>query len=487
MTDEPEGSAARGDRTMSRRRLLSTGGGLLAGGATLGVVGGTTGAAEKEGRGWRLSGGRQERSQRPNFVFIMLDDAGLGDLDPRRGPIDTPHVDRLAREGMTFTQMYCGSSVCSPSRAALLTGRYPVRVGIPDVLRPGSDRGISRWERTLAELLHDRGYATGIFGKWHLGEKREFNPVHHGFDEFIGLLHSTDQDPVKLYDGTKVLQDKVDQRYLTRRLTDEAMTFIESQHGRDKPFFTYIPYTAPHIPLHVQPGFEGTSSAGKYGDVVESVDFHIGRVLDKLDQLGLAETTVVVVTSDNGPWFQGSTGGLRGRKTETYEGGIRAPFYIRWPGRIPEASHSDTIASFLDILPTFCGLAGAERPNDRPMDGIDLRPALHGDDMPARPPLAHFESTHLSAVRYGPWKLNIPQKEDQHAKQLLQLFNINDDPAEQYDQGPTHPATKHKLLRMAQRIHNDLDPGRRTQEQTVRPPGPDRLPHTASGGVRDRV
>lgn len=418
----------------------------------------------------------------PNFVFMMLDDAGVGDLDPHNPLIDTPHVTSLAKQGMTFSQMYCGSSVCSPSRAALLTGRYPVRVGIPRVLHPGDKNGMSRWERTLAELLHDQGYATGIFGKWHLGFQPWFNPTHHGFDRFVGLLRSPKRSkPTRLYEDTKRMHEPVDKRFLIRRFTDDALEFIEAQHQSRKPFFAYIPYTSPHVPLEVEPRFAGKSPAGRYGDVIEMVDYHIGRVLRRLDKLGIADNTIVVVTSDNGPWFEGSTDGLRGRKTQTYEGGVRAPFYIRWPGHIKAGSTSNAIASFLDILPTFCGMAGAKVPDDRPMDGIDLRPALRGDRMPTRAPLAYFEAWHLGAVRYKQWKLKIPHADDDHARQLRELFNIAQDPDEEYDQGPTHQRVKHQLESIADRIRKEIDKEKPAaiRRATKRPPT--KQQHKASG------
>lgn len=432
---------------LSRRRFLSAGGGLVAGGAALQALDTT---AESAARG-------SARGGTPNFLFILLDDAGVGDLDPDNPDIDLPHISRFAKQGMTFTQMYCGSSVCSPSRASLLTGRYPVRVGIPKVLHPGDDNGMSSWERTLAQLLHDRGYATGVFGKWHLGYKPWFNPLHHGFDEFVGLLRSPKRSiPTRLLDGTKREHQVTDKRYLTRRFTDETISFIKAQHRRRKPFFAYLPYTSPHLPIVVEPGFGGKSAAGKYGDDIEVVDFHIGRLLKTLDELHIADETVVVVTSDNGPWFQGSTNGMRGRKTEVYEGGIRAPFYVRWPGYVPAGSRSNTIGSFVDVLPTFCKIAGARVPEDRPIDGIDLRRALRGHSMPTRPPLAYFEQWHLAALRYKQWKLMIPRKDDEHARALHQLFNIDQDPDEYYDQGPTHPQVVHQLRAAAKKISKPI-------------------------------
>ncbi|MGH3099016.1 MAG: sulfatase family protein [Streptosporangiales bacterium] len=464
---------------MSRRRFLSAGGGLVAGGTALQAL---DRSADRAPRG---SGG----GATPNFVYIMLDDAGVGDLDPDNPQIRTPHVTRLAEQGMTFTQMYCGSSVCSPSRAALLTGRYPVRVGIPRVLEPSDDVGLSRWERTIAELLRDQGYATGVFGKWHLGFRPWFNPVHHGFDRFVGVMHSGfhRDERVRVYEGTTRPEHGMDQAYLTRRFTDAALDFIRAQHRRRKPFFAYIPYTAPHLPLHVEPRFAGKSAAGRYGDVVQEVDFHIGRVLDTLEQLHIADETVVVVTSDNGPWFQGSTNGLRGRKAQSYEGGVRAPFYIRWPGYIPAGSKSDAIASFLDMLPTFCRIAGAEVPRDRPIDGIDLRPALRGRPMPTRPPLAYFKRWHLAAIRYKQWKLMIPRKDQDHARQLKQLFNIDRDPLEQYDQGATHRQVESRLEAMAAKIRKEIDQEKPAAMRRARrrggpkPQGPENIPAFGAG------
>lgn len=391
----------------------------------------------------------------PNIVLIMLDDAGWGDIHPDHSPvIDTPRIDRLAGEGMSFGQMYAGSSVCSPSRAALLTGRYPTRVGIPKVIKSKDRKGLSQYERTLPELLKQVGYRTGIFGKWHLGHHPRHNPLRHGFDRFFGVLQSNDQRPHKLLDGRRVVEQPFEQRTLTRRFTDEAISFIR-QH-RNEPFFAYVPHTAPHIPLRPEKRFQGQSRAGIYGDVLENVDFHIGRLLDTLDEVGVADNTIVILSSDNGPWFQGSTNGQRGNKTTSWEGGIHVPFFVRWPGRVAPGSTCGEPASFIDLLPTLVGIGGGEVPKDRPIDGIDIRPVLHGRPMPERRALFFFNGWELDAVRSGRWKLRLPHRKQKHKKQRRALFDVVSDPREQYDLTTRYRAQVHRLQRMADQFSHEI-------------------------------
>lgn len=368
--------------------------------------------------------------------------------------IKTPHIDQIASEGMDFRQMYAGAAVCSPSRAAMLTGRCPQRVGIQSVLKSKDKRGMPRYEQTLGELLQKQGYQTGIFGKWHLGHQKRHNPLRHGFDRYVGLLQSNDQKPVQLYEDKQVAQKKVNQSLLTRRFTDEAIKFVD--YNQRRPFFLYVPYTAPHIPIVPEPRFKGTSQAGAYGDVVEGTDFHIGRLLDKIDSAGLTDNTIVILTSDNGPWFEGSAGKLRGGKTTAYEGGIRVPFYLRWPAEVRPGSSCDQAASFLDLLPTLIGIAGGKAPSDRPIDGIDLSSALKERPMADREALYFFDGWDLSAIRSGPWKLHLPDQGRAHRKQLRQLFNINLDPNEQYDQASRNPDKVRHLQKLANQFSREI-------------------------------
>ncbi|TDD72687.1 sulfatase [Jiangella aurantiaca] len=395
----------------------------------------------------------------PNVVLVVMDDLGYGDLGCMGNTIlRTPRIDSVAADGITLRHMYAASAVCTPSRAALLTGRYPQRVGLPRVLNPRDGTGLSAWEYTLPEMLRDAGYRTAMFGKWHLGCRPEHYPTRHGFDEYAGLLYSNDMHPVELFDGEKISTADVDQAALTRAYTDQAVDFIERHAGQ--PFFVYLAHTMPHIPLHVGDEFAGRSAGGRYGDVVESLDHHIGRLLDRLDDLGLADDTLVVITSDNGPWFEGSTGGLRGTKLHTYEGGIRVPFVARWPGRIPAGAVSDEPVCLFDLLPTLAGLAGAAVPQDRPIDGIDMSAVLTGGPIPRPRPLFFFHWWTLNAVRSGPWKLHLdrfPRDPNRaQGRELPQLFNLELDPAETYDLRHGHPDVLEHLTSMATRFEAEI-------------------------------
>jgi len=386
-------------------------------------------------------------TERPNIVLIFMDDMGYGDLSCTGSSlIRTPRMDEIGEQGLTFTQMYSAAPTCTPSRASLLTGRYAQRVGLPRVIFPEEPEGLPDSEVTIAHLLGEQGYACGAFGKWHLGARPQHSPLRHGFDRFVGLPYSNDMHPVQLHvedaeDGSRIERD-VDQSALTRRYTDEAMDFIDEH--RDEPFFVYLPHTMPHIPLHVEPEFRGTSSAGTYGDVIECLDHHVGRLTDHLEERGLAENTIVIVTSDNGPWFEGSTGGLRGRKIDTYEGGIRMPFLIRWPGRIAPGTRTSTPACFIDLLPTLVGLAGGAPPTDRPIDGVDIRDCLDGGEVPERS-LYFFSHWHLNAMRRGRWKLHVDRFPTKDLRELPQLFDLEADPGECYNLASLHPELLEEL------------------------------------------
>lgn len=392
---------------------------------------------------------------KPNIVLVVMDDLGYGDFGCMGNRLlSTPRVDAVAGNGITMRHMYAASAVCTPSRAALLTGRLAQRVGLPRVLFPRDGTGLSAWEYTVPAMLRDAGYRTGMFGKWHLGCRPEHFPTRHGFDEYAGLLYSNDMHPVEMFEGESITTTDVDQAALTGRYTDHTVDFIR-RHA-DEPFFAYVAHTMPHIPLHVEEEFRGRSAAGRYGDVVECLDHHIGRVIDILTELGLADNTLVMVTSDNGPWFEGSTGGLRGNKLHTYEGGIRVPFIAQWPGRIPAGTVSDEPASLTDLLPTLATLAGGRLPTDRPIDGVDISSTLTGGTAPDRGPLYFFHWWTLNAVRSGPWKLHLdrfPRDPNRaHGKELPQLFNLELDPAECYDLKDRHPDVLDRLTAQAARF-----------------------------------
>jgi uncharacterized sulfatase len=402
--------------------------------------------------------------QRPNIVLVVMDDLGYGDLSCMGNTIlRTPRIDSLADSGITMRHMYATSSVCTPSRASLMTGRYPQRVGLPRVLFPHDGTGLSTWEHTLPAMLRDAGYRTAMFGKWHLGCRPEHYPTRHGFDEYAGLLYSNDMHPVEMFEGDRIATADVDQATLTAAYTDQAIAFIKRRSIKrhtDQPFFVYLAHTMPHIPLHVEDEFTGRSAGGRYGDVVESLDHHIGRLLDTLDDLGLADDTIVMVTSDNGPWFEGSTGGLRGNKINSYEGGIRVPFVARWPGRIPAGAVSDEPACLFDLLPTLAELAGGAVPPDRPIDGVDISAILAGGSIPGPRTLYFFHWWTLNAVRSGPWKLHLdrhPRDPNRaHGKELPQLFNLELDPAETYNLSHGHPEVVEHLTGLAARFEAEI-------------------------------
>ncbi|GAB3260959.1 sulfatase family protein [Arthrobacter pigmenti] len=401
---------------------------------------------------------------RPNIVLIFMDDMGYGDLGCTGNQlIKTPRMDQLATEGMMFDHMYSAAPTCTPSRAALMTGRYAQRVGLPRVIFPQEPQGLSSWEVTVADILSEAGYACGIYGKWHLGAREQHHPLRHGFKEFVGLPYSNDMDPLSLYVNDQPEDGPVDQTSLTRRYTDAAMNFIERH--RDEPFFVYLPHTMPHIPLHVEEDFRGTSAAGTYGDVIECLDHHVGRLIDHLDQHGLAENTLVMVTSDNGPWYEGSTGGFRGRKIDTYEGGIRMPFIARWPQTIEPGSRSQEPACFIDMLPTLAALTGAQVPQDRPLDGLDISCLFSGDAGPEREALYFYAGWHLNAIRQGRWKLHVDRFPNTDLSELPQLFDVVADPQESYNLADLHPDVLEQLHTLLTDFGDHIDSTRQQAEE----------------------
>jgi arylsulfatase len=385
----------------------------------------------------------------PNIVFILCDDLGFGDLGVYGSKIRTPNFDRLASEGVRFTNFCAADPVCSPSRAALLTGRYPTRVGVPRVLMPPDADGLNLDETTLANVLKGRGYRTMCVGKWHLGRPKPYLPTSRGFDEYFGIPYSNDMTPRVLMHNTEVVEQTADLTTLTARYTGQACNFIGQSKG--SPFFLYLPHTFPHIPLAASERFRGKSSEGLYGDVVEEIDWSVGQVMAALKQHGLEQDTLIMCSSDNGPWYQGSPGKLRGRKNTTYEGGVREPFIARWTGRIPKGRFCDGLASMMDIFPTVARLCGAPLPA-KPLDGIDIWPMMHGDRPSIeRPPLLYFDNWDLQCARWMNWKLHIarhntaaytPAPPGGRISLLLpkpELYNLGSDPDESYDVAAENP------------------------------------------------
>jgi arylsulfatase A len=385
----------------------------------------------------------------PNIVFILCDDLGFGDLGCYGSRIHTPNLDRMAAEGVRFTNFCSADPVCSPSRAALLTGRYPTRVGVPRVLNPADTGGLNLDETTLADILKARGYRTMCVGKWHLGRPAQYLPTSRGFDGYFGIPYSNDMSPRVLLHGTEIVEKTATLETLTARYTDEARRFIEASKGT--PFFLYMPHTFPHIPLAASPRFRGKSAEGIYGDVVEEVDWSVGEVLQTLKRNGLDSNTMVMFSSDNGPWYLGSPGKLRGRKNTTYEGGVREPAIARWPGHIPARRTCDGLASMMDVFPTVARLCGAQMPA-KALDGIDIWPLLHGDKASIeRAPLLYFDNWDLQCARWMDWKLHIarhntaaytPAPPGGRHSYLLprpELYNLANDPDESYNVAEENP------------------------------------------------
>ncbi|MEM9416505.1 MAG: sulfatase [Planctomycetota bacterium] len=386
---------------------------------------------------------RPQHATPPNIVIIFTDDQGYGDLSCFGHPtIHTPHLDALAADGMKLTQCYVPSPVCSPSRAALLTGCYPKRVGMHQhVIFPQNNYGLHTEEVTLADMLNAHGYATGMFGKWHLGHRPGLMPTDQGFDTFFGIPYSNDMAQIHLPEdnnypfrmplirNNEVIAWEPDQRLLTRRYTEEAVAFIE-QH-KDRPFFVYLPHSMPHIPLYASDDFEGESPRGLYGDVIEEIDWSVGQIVAALEAHGLTDNTLVIFTSDNGPWLQynlegGSAGLLRGGKGSNWEGGQRVPALVAMPGTIPAGSVCREVVTTMDLLPTIATLTGATL-SDRVIDGHDITPLLTGEDGATSPTDAFLYYTSggdLAGIRQGPWKLLLQSDE---------LYHLDHDPGEQYN------------------------------------------------------
>jgi arylsulfatase A len=387
----------------------------------------------------------------PNIVMILCDDLGYGDLGCYGSKIRTPNLDRMAADGARFTHFLSANPVCSPSRAALMTGRYPTRVGIPRVLFPKDTTGISDSETTIAQMLKAKNYKTMCIGKWHLGHLPQFLPTAHGFDEYFGIPYSNDMAPRPLMHNTETLEEPAKLETLTPRYTEQALRFIDGAKG--SPFFLYMPHTYPHIPLAASGRFRGKSPLGLYGDVVEEIDWSVGQVLEALKKHGLENNTLVMFSSDNGPWYQGSPGGLRGRKGMTYEGGVREPFLARFPGRIPRGRLCRSLASMMDVLPTVAKLTGAPLPTN-PLDGIDIWPLMAGqkEELP-RELLLYFDDINLQCARWGRWKLHVTRYNSQAYSPAPaggrvnlplknpELYDLENDPEEGYDVAPEHPDT----------------------------------------------
>lgn len=413
----------------------------------------------------------ENSSDSPNFIIIFADDLGYGDLSSYGHPtIRTPNLDKMADEGMRFTQFYNGASICSPSRAALLTGRLPIRSGMSgtqtsgNVLYPRSTGGLPQSEITIAEALKEKDYNTALVGKWHLGHLPKYMPRKQGFDYYFGLPYSNDMTspywkgdtpPLPLYENEEVIEENPDQRLLTKRYTEKAIRFIKE--NKKNPFFLYYPNNFPHVPLYASEDFRGSSKRGIYGDVLEELDWSVGKILDTLKDLGLEKNTLVIFTSDNGPWLikkdhGGSPGILFEGKGSTYEGGFRVPAIAWWPGTVPENQVSEAVTTTMDLFPTLLQLADIPMPDDRMFDGSNLQPILTGKEkaLPEEIVFYYFRDR-IRAVRHGPWKAHFITKPSYSKEKAVihnppLLFNLEHDPAEDHDVSEDHPEIIEKII-----------------------------------------
>jgi len=402
----------------------------------------------------------------PNIIIFFTDDQGYADLGCYGAEgFETPHLDQLASEGIRFTNFYVPATVCTPSRAGLLTGRYPKRSNLHEaVLFPYSNGGLSAKEYTMAEMLKEMGYGTSCIGKWHLGHKAEFMPNKQGFDHFYGVPYSNDMDnyyykrndfqspPLPFYRNTELIESGPDQQYLTKRYTEEAISQIRNRG--EKPFFIYLAHNMPHLPLHASPSFEGKSKKGLYGDVITELDWSSGEIIRVLKEEGIYENTIFIYTSDNGPAV-GSAKPLRGKKAQTWEGGQRVPGIIVWPDKIPAGIVSEDFASTLDLLPTLAKISGAKIPDGLIIDGMDISEYLLSPEtakLPERPFYYYARNGKIEAIRLGKWKLHLEKSigwdVDTNGIFHVSLYNLELDIAEKNNLAKQFPEIVEKLTNM---------------------------------------
>lgn len=451
--------------------------------------------------GFMTFGFAPPKPKTPNIVLIFMDDLGYGDIGANGATnYQTPNIDKMASEGIRFTNFLAAQAVCSASRAALLTGCYPNRIGFSGALAPTSTIGINANETTLAEVLKEKGYKTAIYGKWHLGHQKQFLPLQHGFDEYFGLPYSNDMWPVD-YDGSPAPEghfkkkayptlpliqnnERIEdittleqQGMLTSRYTEKAVDFIK--RNKNNPFFLYLPHSMPHVPINASPRFRGKSQQGLYGDVIMEIDWSIGEVLKALKANGLDKNTLVIVTSDNGPWLNygnhaGSSGGYREGKGTSYEGGQRVPCVMRWKGTMPEGLVCNKLSSTIDLLPTIAQFCQAKLPSNK-IDGLDISELLKGN-LSAEPRKSfyyYYRKNSLEAVRKGNWKLVLahngrtyegfqpgndgyPGQVNENSPVPMALYDLRRDPGERYDVQKTYPKIVEELLQLAEEAREDL-------------------------------
>lgn len=414
---------------------------------------------------------KKDQDNLTNIIIIFADDLGYGDMSCYGNPtLRTPNLDRMAAEGAKFTQFYVASPVCTPSRAALLTGCYPKRVGLHEhVLFPYSRKGINPDELTIAEMLKEKGYTTACIGKWHLGHQEKFLPLQHGFDHYFGLPFSNDMSKkeqakrgndkykyeLPVIRGNDTIELDPDQSLLTKRLTEDALRFI--RENKDNPFFLYFPHPMPHIPIYASADFKGKSPRGLYGDTVEEIDWSVGEILKVLRKYKIDTQTLVIFTSDNGPWLPfkthgGSAGPLRGGKGTTFEGGMREPCILWWPGHIPPGTICTEITSTMDILPTIAHIVGYDLPEGLKIDGEDIHDLLENPELKKfdnREFYYYSQMGEIEAIRQGPWKLF-------KKGEIIELYNIEEDISEKYDLASEYPDLVKKLIDELKKFDEEL-------------------------------
>ena len=430
-----------------------------------------------------------ENNNSPNIVFILTDDLGYGDLSSYGSKtIESINIDKIAREGVKLTSYYAAQPVCSASRAAILTGIYPNRIGIHNAFGPNSNSGINQDEYTLAEMLKENGYATGIFGKWHLGSKKEFFPTNHGFDQFYGILYSNDMwrwhpeypegfpEDLLLYENETPIKEITDQSNLTKDITSESIRFIEE--NKNSPFFLYIAHPQPHVPLFVSKDFEDITRNGLYADVITEIDYSVGRIINSLEENGLTENTIVVFTSDNGPWLSygdhsGSSGIFREGKGTTWEGGVRVPSIIKFPNRLKPRIIDEPVMG-IDWMPTFASITGSKL-SDNIIDGKNIWPLLSGKTIksPHEKLYFYYRVNELHSIRMDDWKIHfartyrslngkeggvdgIPVKYDMNLLENNELYNLVEDPKEKNNVYDEFPEVASKLEELGRKARIEL-------------------------------
>lgn len=442
---------------------------------------------------------RRLKDKQPNIILINCDDLGYGDLSCYGSTVhDTPNLDKMAEEGIRFTDFYMASSVCTPSRGAMLTGCYPKRIGFGSfedghwVLFPGYRNGLNPNEWTIAKMLKDVGYNTKMVGKWHCGDQPEFLPTRHGFDEYYGLPYSNDMGrqagaprslpPLPLLHNEEVLQEQPDQTGLTERYAEQSVRFIRENAKENKPFFLYLAHMHVHLPLYVAERFRKESRNGDYGAAVACIDWVTGVLMDELKRQGIDENTLMIFTSDNGSRndFGDSNGPLRGKKTTSWDGGFRVPCIMRWPGMIEGGIVSDEIVTSMDFLPTLAKFAGGSIPTDRMIDGLDLSHFILNPKEEASPrdTFFYFVAENLTAVRSGKWKLHVWR----HKNAVWELYDLEKDVSETTNVIEEYPEVAERLNQLIEECRVDLGDGATdTIGKNCRPVGevdnPDTLTH----------